>query len=120
MLPNITVAWPITITMTNDVPGRFVSKPRDDKFYLTLTTFEVRLLIFIITSLADMYGYKVEGVLFRVPRDPFEAGSDVFKGMFALPPTDALEDGVSDKKPLVLHGISSRDFRALLKVLFHK
>ncbi|KAL5532891.1 hypothetical protein ACEPAF_4665 [Sanghuangporus sanghuang] len=76
-----------------------IGKPRDNHYYFTLTTFEV------------------EDIMFRVPRLPFEAESQIFRDMFALP-TDVPADGNSDEMPLVLHGVSAKDFRAFLKVLF--
>ncbi|KAL5490049.1 hypothetical protein ACEPAI_4882 [Sanghuangporus weigelae] len=77
----------------------FSSKPRDEQFYFNFTTFEV------------------EGILFRVPRHPFETESQIFKDMFAIP-SDSSADGSSDEKPLILPGISANDFRVFLKVLF--
>jgi hypothetical protein len=43
----------------------------------------------------------VEDVLFKVPRAIF-AGSPVFEGMFAMPPSGDEPDGASDARPLVL------------------
>ncbi|KAL5529477.1 hypothetical protein ACEPAG_5462 [Sanghuangporus baumii] len=77
----------------------FSGKPRDERFYFNFTTFEV------------------EGTLFRVPRHPFETESPIFKDMFGMP-SDSLADGSSDEKPLILPGISAKDFRVFLKVLF--
>ena len=60
---------------------------------------------------------QVENVLFRVHRHPFETESVVFKEMFELP-SDASPDGETDDKPLSLQGITVKNFRAFLRVLF--
>ncbi|KLO09623.1 hypothetical protein SCHPADRAFT_943488 [Schizopora paradoxa] len=73
---------------------------RDDEFYMTLVTF------------------KVQNVHFRVPVDAFEARSEVFRDMFALPNESA--EGRSDDIPIVLEGIDVDDFKALLRFLYPK
>ncbi|KAF8216986.1 hypothetical protein K438DRAFT_1798115 [Mycena galopus ATCC 62051] len=63
--------------------------------------------------------FKVEDRIFNVPRYHFERTSEVFAAMFTLPPGDGVEtEGKSDENAVVLEGISSGDFRALLKVLY--
>ncbi|KAJ7631380.1 hypothetical protein DFH06DRAFT_1101857 [Mycena polygramma] len=73
---------------------------RDDTYYLDSITFQV------------------EDRLFKVPRYQFEQNSEIFGGTFTLPrgPNDV--EGESDEKPLLLAGISSADFRRLLKALY--
>ncbi|KAJ7786708.1 hypothetical protein B0H14DRAFT_3893628 [Mycena olivaceomarginata] len=63
--------------------------------------------------------FQVESCLFNVPRYHFARSSEVFATMLALPPgNDVHVEGRSDENPVVLEGISSADFRALLKVLY--
>ncbi|EJC98678.1 uncharacterized protein FOMMEDRAFT_143095 [Fomitiporia mediterranea MF3/22] len=66
----------------------------------------------------DMTIFQVEDYLFKVPRRPFEDQSDIFRSMFLLPQGQSkLVEGMSDENPLVLEGISKKDFRAFLQVL---
>ncbi|KLO09626.1 hypothetical protein SCHPADRAFT_833766, partial [Schizopora paradoxa] len=63
----------------------------------------------------------VQDVLFRVPVEPFETRSEVFRDMFSLPNGDeASKEGTSDDSPIVLEGVAVDDFRALLKFLYPK
>ncbi|KAF7370264.1 hypothetical protein MSAN_00657600 [Mycena sanguinolenta] len=63
--------------------------------------------------------FKVENTFFNVPRYHFERSSEIFATMFTLPAGDGVPaEGQSDRNPIVLEGISSVDFRALLKVLY--
>jgi hypothetical protein len=55
----------------------------------------------------------VENVLFKVPRAIF-AGSPVFEGMFAMPPSAREPDGVSDDCPLVL-SCKADEFRSFVR-----
>ncbi|KAH8111837.1 hypothetical protein DFH11DRAFT_551963 [Phellopilus nigrolimitatus] len=71
---------------------------RDDRFYLSLITFQV------------------ENCLFRVPRDAFEEQSGVFRGMFAVPTVG--QEGDSDDNPIHLEGIKEAAFRNFLEVLY--
>ncbi|KAJ6481264.1 hypothetical protein C8R47DRAFT_1218436 [Mycena vitilis] len=73
---------------------------RDDTYYLDSITFQV------------------EDRLFKVPRYQFEQNSEIFGGTFTLPQGPDLVEGESDEKPLLLAGISSVDFKRLLKVLY--
>ncbi|KLO13797.1 hypothetical protein SCHPADRAFT_827519 [Schizopora paradoxa] len=74
---------------------------RDESFYMSFIVF------------------KVENMLFKVPRRPFEEHSDVFRAMFTLPPGSQTEtDGLSDERPLILQGIKCDDFRPFLKALY--
>ncbi|KLO09627.1 hypothetical protein SCHPADRAFT_558658 [Schizopora paradoxa] len=76
---------------------------RDSDFYQTLITFEV------------------QDVLFRVPVEPFETRSEVFRDMFSLPSgNETPTEGTSDDSPIVLEGVVVEDFRALLKFLYPK
>jgi hypothetical protein len=62
---------------------------------------------------------QVEDNIFNVPRYHFERSSEIFAGMLALPADDSVNvEGRTDENPVVLEGISSADFRALLKALY--
>ncbi|KAF7370263.1 hypothetical protein MSAN_00657500 [Mycena sanguinolenta] len=75
--------------------------PRDQKYYLESITF------------------KIEDSIFKVPRYHFEHSSEIFATTFTLPVADNADaEGQSDENPVILEGISSVDFRALLKVLY--
>lgn len=58
----------------------------------------------------------MEDCLFRVPREPLEAESTVFRDMFLLPQGETVE-GLTDANPVVLPGVSKEDFEQLLKAL---
>ncbi|KZP28467.1 hypothetical protein FIBSPDRAFT_779866 [Athelia psychrophila] len=74
---------------------------RDESFYFTNVVF------------------LVEDCLFNVPRIYFERESEVFRGLFTLPPPpDAPMEGLSDRHPLLLEGIKEDDFRQLLRVMY--
>ncbi|EGN92772.1 hypothetical protein SERLA73DRAFT_116892 [Serpula lacrymans var. lacrymans S7.3] len=61
----------------------------------------------------------VENALFKVPKYPFEQGSEVFRDMFQLPIAEgSLVDGCDDSHPLRLDQIKKEDFIQFLKVLF--
>ncbi|KIJ12540.1 hypothetical protein PAXINDRAFT_136955 [Paxillus involutus ATCC 200175] len=61
----------------------------------------------------------VEDCLLRVPRDPLQSQSPVFRDMFLLPVGDQGEaEGLSDAKPIRLEGVKLDDFEQLLKVLY--
>ena len=61
----------------------------------------------------------VEDYLFKVPRDPFETESTVFRDMFLLPTGDFhTEEGTSDDNPIYLEGVKKDEFELLLRVLF--
>ncbi|KAJ7210502.1 hypothetical protein GGX14DRAFT_625811, partial [Mycena pura] len=65
--------------------------------------------------------FKVEDVLFKVPRYLLERNSDTFASLFTLPApagSHAQTEGQSDENPIVLEGISSIDFQWLLTVLY--
>ncbi|PIL33328.1 hypothetical protein GSI_04779 [Ganoderma sinense ZZ0214-1] len=64
--------------------------------------------------------FLVEDVLFKVPRRPFEHESEVFSGMFALPPVNSAYgvEGSSDDNPIELEGVTEDEFKALLWVMF--
>ncbi|KAJ6456078.1 hypothetical protein C8R45DRAFT_1034843 [Mycena sanguinolenta] len=75
--------------------------PRDQKYYLESITF------------------KIEDRVFKVPRYHFEHSSEIFATTFTLPVADNADtEGQSDENPVILEGISSVDFRALLTVLY--
>ncbi|KAI6046753.1 hypothetical protein EDC04DRAFT_2887608 [Pisolithus marmoratus] len=65
--------------------------------------------------------FLVEDSLFRVPREPFQQESEVFRDMFSLPQGDSLVvEGSSDEKPIRLDGTNKDDFEQLLKVLLYR
>ncbi|KAI0927741.1 hypothetical protein AcW1_005180 [Taiwanofungus camphoratus] len=67
----------------------------------------------------DYVVLRVEGVLFRVNRQPFEDDSKVFRDMYMLPVAEgSVVDGSSDKHPLVLEGVKKAEFVQLLRVLY--
>ncbi|KAF8548457.1 hypothetical protein OG21DRAFT_1449080 [Imleria badia] len=69
----------------------------------------------------DTVTFRVEDSLFKVPRDPFELESTVFRDMFLLPTGDLhREEGTSDDNPIYLEGIQKDEFEQLLGVLFHR
>ncbi|KAF9228861.1 hypothetical protein BS17DRAFT_724751 [Gyrodon lividus] len=77
------------------------SSSRHSRFYMTTVIF------------------LVEGCLLRVPRDPFESRSSIFRDMFLLPVGNEEEaEGLSDARPIRLEGVKLDDFEQLLKVLF--
>ncbi|KAH8111838.1 hypothetical protein DFH11DRAFT_1512330 [Phellopilus nigrolimitatus] len=74
---------------------------KDETFYFSMTIFQV------------------EGCLFKVPRKPFEEQSEIFRSMFSLPQeSNAMVEGMTDDKPLILDSVKKADFRAFLQVLF--
>ncbi|KAF7356244.1 hypothetical protein MVEN_00955900 [Mycena venus] len=63
--------------------------------------------------------FKVEDCIFKVPRCHFEHKSEIFGTTFTLPTGDGVRaEGQTDENPVVLQGIRSVDFQALLKVLY--
>ncbi|CAK5282347.1 unnamed protein product [Mycena citricolor] len=60
--------------------------------------------------------FLVENTLFKVPRYQFENKSGVFGTAFSIPSPDG--EGSSDENPVKLEGIASKDFDALLTVLY--
>ncbi|KAF9239120.1 hypothetical protein BU15DRAFT_62137 [Melanogaster broomeanus] len=63
--------------------------------------------------------FLVEDCLFRVPREPFESQSPVFRDMFLLPVgEEGEEEGLNDSKPIRLEGVKLGDFEQLMKALF--
>ncbi|KAI6037102.1 hypothetical protein BKA83DRAFT_4171815 [Pisolithus microcarpus] len=77
--------------------------PRRSDFYISTVTF------------------LVEDSLFKVPREPFEKESEVFRGMFSLPQgSSGVVEGLSDENPIRIDGTSKDDFEQLLKALLHR
>ncbi|KAJ7177236.1 hypothetical protein C8R43DRAFT_974563 [Mycena crocata] len=77
------------------------SPTRDERYYFETVTFQV------------------EDRLFKVPRYHFERNSEIFAATFSLPTGDTDEpEGLSDRNPIKLEGISSADFEHLLAVLY--
>ena len=63
----------------------------------------------------------MEDCLFRVPREPLEAESTVFRDIFLLPQAgDVPVEGQNDENPVVLEGIENDDFAQLLKVVLYR
>ena len=63
----------------------------------------------------------MEDCLFRVPREPLEAESTVFRDIFLLPQAgDVPVEGQDDENPVVLEGIENDDFAQLLKVVLYR
>ncbi|EIW80316.1 hypothetical protein CONPUDRAFT_105309 [Coniophora puteana RWD-64-598 SS2] len=61
---------------------------------------------------------RVESTLYKVPRHILSEHSHVFRDMFALPSGNQPAEGLSDDNPIVLQGVTSYDFRQLLRVLY--
>ncbi|KAI5985622.1 hypothetical protein EDD15DRAFT_2122345, partial [Pisolithus albus] len=60
----------------------------------------------------------VEDCLFRITKEPLEAESTVFRDMFLLPQGDPETiEGRSDTSPVILQGISKKEFESLLRAL---
>ncbi|KAI5996619.1 hypothetical protein F5J12DRAFT_725567, partial [Pisolithus orientalis] len=60
----------------------------------------------------------VEGCLFRISREPLEAESTVFRDMFLLPQGESgTVEGQNDTCPVVLRGVSKKEFESLLRAL---
>jgi hypothetical protein len=65
-----------------------------------------------------LMGFQVEGCLFKVPRQPFENNSQIFRDMFGMPEiVDSPREGSSDEHPLRLEGVKSWNFEQLLRVM---
>jgi hypothetical protein len=57
---------------------------------------------------------------FNVPRYHFEHSSEVFATMFSLPTGGGIHtEAQTGENPVILEGITSVDFRALLKIFIH-
>ncbi|KAI6117712.1 hypothetical protein EDD16DRAFT_997716 [Pisolithus croceorrhizus] len=65
--------------------------------------------------------FLAEDCLFRINKEPLEAESTVFKDMFLLPQGDPETiEGQSDTLPVILQGISKKDFESLLRALMYR
>ncbi|KAJ7496812.1 hypothetical protein FB451DRAFT_1359348 [Mycena latifolia] len=63
--------------------------------------------------------FQVENTIFKVPRFQFDRNSEIFATTFTLPPaTGGKPEGTSASNPFKLEGISSADFKTLLKLLY--
>ncbi|OCB88033.1 hypothetical protein A7U60_g4818 [Sanghuangporus baumii] len=89
----------MTTDRANPAGPNVKPRQRDDEFYINFIIFEV------------------ESILFRVPRHSFEANSETFRDMFASIPATLTAEGSSDINPLILNGVTTTDFRALVKAL---
>ncbi|RXW15126.1 hypothetical protein EST38_g10734 [Candolleomyces aberdarensis] len=66
-----------------------------------------------------MVFFKVEEIIFEVPRYRFSESSEVFETMFNLPPgSEGNLEGQDEEHPVVLEGYEAAHFDALLKVLY--
>ncbi|EIW80346.1 hypothetical protein CONPUDRAFT_28841, partial [Coniophora puteana RWD-64-598 SS2] len=75
---------------------------RDDSFYFSIVIF------------------LVENTLFKIPSHVLSDHSDVFQAMFSLPTGESIAEGLTDDNPVALKGITSFDFKQLLKVLYSR
>jgi hypothetical protein len=65
------------------------------------------------------YRYQVGDGLFRIHRYYLMQGSEVFRGMFTSPPVEGKNvDGMSDNQPIILPGVTIREFEALMEYLY--
>ncbi|KIK19623.1 hypothetical protein PISMIDRAFT_682942 [Pisolithus microcarpus 441] len=65
--------------------------------------------------------FLVEDCLFRIAKEPLEAESTVFRDMFLLPQGDPeTVEGQSDTSPVILRGITKKDFESLLRALMYR
>jgi len=97
----------LTPTTTNAAQDSQVAKAspsppvvRDDSFYFSIVVF------------------RVENTLFKIPSHILSDHSDVFQAMFSLPIGESIAGGLTDDDPIVLEGITSFDFKQLLKALY--
>lgn len=61
---------------------------------------------------------QVEDTLFKINRQDFEQGSEVFRNMFDLPKAGESEEGSSTEHPLVLEGIRAVDLENFLAIMY--
>ncbi|KAI5997632.1 hypothetical protein F5J12DRAFT_333967 [Pisolithus orientalis] len=65
--------------------------------------------------------FLVDGCLFRISREPLEAESTVFRDMFLLPQGESgTVEGQNDTCPVVLRGVSKKEFESLLRALMYR
>ncbi|KAI6040631.1 hypothetical protein EDC04DRAFT_1459952 [Pisolithus marmoratus] len=65
--------------------------------------------------------FLVEDHLFRIPREPLETESTVFRDTFLLPQGDSeTAEGQSDTCPVTLPGISKKEFEGFVRALMHR
>ena len=110
---------PVSLSSSTSMVSRATMSPiRDGEFYSPDVVFLVSFFLSSSNCPPIHRDIQVEGVLFKVPRRPFEQDS-AFGDTFNLPPLDGTtEEGTSDEHPLPLHGIKEAEFRALLSVMF--
>ncbi|KAI6015181.1 hypothetical protein F5J12DRAFT_816462 [Pisolithus orientalis] len=90
------------------------------EFYIHTVTFLVRVTL-LPAATSSLALTQVEDCLFRVPREPLEAESTVFRDMFLLPQGDSeTVEGQSDTSPVILHGVSKKEFESLLRALLNR
>ncbi|EKM54546.1 uncharacterized protein PHACADRAFT_210344 [Phanerochaete carnosa HHB-10118-sp] len=63
---------------------------------------------------------RAEDTLFKVHRQDFESGSEVFRHMFELPSAYPKDEGSSAEFPLVLEGIRAAELEDFLAVLYSR
>ncbi|KAI5987319.1 hypothetical protein EDC04DRAFT_1501552 [Pisolithus marmoratus] len=65
--------------------------------------------------------FLVEDHLFRIPREPLETESTVFRDTFLLPQGDSeTVEGQSDMCPVALPGISKKEFECFIRAFMHR
>ncbi|VDB96771.1 unnamed protein product [Peniophora sp. CBMAI 1063] len=90
---------------------------RDTHFYMSDPfSYETRdpdgLVTLVQVAQDDMFIFLVENVLFRLPRPPLVAHSELFANMFTFPPQpDVGPEGRSNDRPIVLHGMRAEGMR---------
>ncbi|TBU29227.1 hypothetical protein BD309DRAFT_989924 [Dichomitus squalens] len=105
--PTHTLA-PQLATTEPSIPTPPLSPRRDDEFYCQDVVF------------LRSFPTQVGGVLFKVPRRPFEHDSKAFSDTFGLPPLNSAYgvEGSNDDNPIKLEGVTEEEFRPLLWVMF--
>ena len=90
----------------------------DSAFFLETVVFLVSPILNIMQMPWLDLVLKVEGCLFKIPQRNLQEQSEVFRDMFSFPTAMGKEpEGSSVSNPIVLDGISKKDFRAFLQVL---
>ncbi|KAI6040611.1 hypothetical protein EDC04DRAFT_2566843 [Pisolithus marmoratus] len=92
------------------------------EFYTHTVTFLVCIATAFLLLPSNIFVNQVEDHLFRIPREPLEAESTVFRNMFLLPQCDSeTVEGLSDMYPVALpQGVSKKEFESLLRALMYR
>jgi len=94
---------------------------RHETYYLDdgSVVFQASLLFLIWHPLCSNDSLQVEQVLFKVHRYFFVTHSVIFASMFTMPPGEGNSvEGLSDEMPILLPGVSVRDFERFLGVFY--